>query len=856
MSGDPISPLTLINTRQTQSQSPLRRVNSKSGGFSQPNSPHGYAQLEPVKKPLKKFDKGGALLVRVVSKVCKDKTEKRQRVFVLTNSGIYVCHFSGTVNRFIVFTATTRVMYVDRLLLVRCLGQPDLVLDFSPNEMNASEDMDLVLGAVHKLCQEQGGPQYKFERCLDSKDLFQHAVMSLPAREEKAGENTGDKGDRILAEKAGLKKHNYVLQSAMALKQHFQKQVDETVIAKEQEKRDAKSIECAVELLKKYRPELDEEGRKEIIDEHQGRLRELVTSLRRLVPSGDEPVKTTLVQEEDKSAQKESSPPTSRQRSVSFADEQMMLLRDEMDDGPLAAPPCFIAEERNVEREEPKQCRLTEASSVESSPSKEDEDRTAATAASVSSIDSLLSAARLIEERLQHERMNAAEYTRKEEQRRKGFPTSSGSSGRTASRGGLDPSWSDAIQKIRPVPSPPRSERARELSCSREENVKAWQAYRDQFHDKELAEKEAETAWLRERLAASVAERKLVDEPRPPTLKQRLIPKKLNLEMSPTLSEDNSPFHREELDDPRVDLSFARADADQATRPLVLNESPFGGYGVHVSKGETVPTISHRKSEVFGAPRAIGRTNEPGPIFMEVESEQGCDQEGPVSMQHDLQAAIERSEAVVAAALAKDGSPWSPTATSTFGLTASELPTIEEPVMPPFQVSDDDFTQTYLLSLVEETPDQLECNDTFLDDLAVFDRSLIEIGIDLGPSAFVTLQRADGQGSMSVRATTVGCFWMLWRKAHPWRLRASLRDPPPQLAVDCGCECYVSTQFVDFLRMGDLQLPEVQEASDKDHHPTKQIVDVEVKAYGGATVTLRWPLWGWNAVIQEWNFGL
>lgn len=132
---------------------------------------------EKVHEALSKFS-DGAIVVRVVNKICRDKENKRSRVMVITNFGLFLNHFNGKVNRFVVFSAARALETFGNYFLLRTKGQFDIVVELSRHPLNTSDDNQRVISLLELLCRRHSTVDFTRATAPSYVALVKKALMS------------------------------------------------------------------------------------------------------------------------------------------------------------------------------------------------------------------------------------------------------------------------------------------------------------------------------------------------------------------------------------------------------------------------------------------------------------------------------------------------------------------------------------------------------------------------------------------------------------------------------------------------------------------------------------------------------
>ena len=110
--------------------------------------------IEDVPKQLLRFACGGTLLARLVDKVAADKERSMTRALIIAEYGLYVCHTNGRVSRFVIFSSVVQISVFGLSIMIRSLGQSDLLLSLNPHRGITSNDPQVVIDLLHRKCRD------------------------------------------------------------------------------------------------------------------------------------------------------------------------------------------------------------------------------------------------------------------------------------------------------------------------------------------------------------------------------------------------------------------------------------------------------------------------------------------------------------------------------------------------------------------------------------------------------------------------------------------------------------------------------------------------------------------------------
>ena len=147
----------------------------------------GVGLLEPVPPQLVRFLNDAVLMARFVNKICRDKEGKRNRVLVIANYGLCICHVGGHVNRFAVFSTITHFMVCNTFIAIRAVGQPDILLELAYFPTNASNDPLVVVNLIDEMIQGASSSYRRIERFEVYSEMLLRVNLSIV--EQNIGEN-------------------------------------------------------------------------------------------------------------------------------------------------------------------------------------------------------------------------------------------------------------------------------------------------------------------------------------------------------------------------------------------------------------------------------------------------------------------------------------------------------------------------------------------------------------------------------------------------------------------------------------------------------------------------------------------
>ncbi len=100
------------------------------------------------------------------------------RVLVIADYGMYICHTNGRVSRFIIFSSVIQISVFGLSLMIRSLGQSDVLISLNPHRCNTSNDPQIVIDLLHSKCKDACA-EYRRVDAVSYTALVKECVLTL-----------------------------------------------------------------------------------------------------------------------------------------------------------------------------------------------------------------------------------------------------------------------------------------------------------------------------------------------------------------------------------------------------------------------------------------------------------------------------------------------------------------------------------------------------------------------------------------------------------------------------------------------------------------------------------------------------